>query len=261
MTRSDFPHPTETQFTVIRPDQSRQETAPFIHIDPAAFARTVCRACAELAREHAAGQTFGGRLQIGPDGLVGAPGPVVDEATDFADDLAALRHVAESWATSVRGAGRADRAARAVADALIDVGEVPDPLEFAREFRHALANREQQSRQRVASERAALGAHERALASQRRLRDELAARLARLDASIAGQEDAVGREETRRAALDQELRGLARLVNMFDDVGGLLTHRPGPIDAVDLAENDEPAPTRKARVSERIAAIGAMLSF
>lgn len=189
------------------------EVDPVADVSPARWALVVCAACDALALVHGSGRTYGGELEFDRIGLVGQTRPQRPGGRGIAADLAVLQARLRILADALRAADAPDRAIQVLADALADLGPVDSAIELGLRFRQALDDRSRQRQSRLKAEFETLEARRRALTSQRRLRAELSARLARLDASIAAQEAAVDRDAQRSKGLASERKALDGLMD------------------------------------------------
>lgn len=200
-------------------EQPRPDTRPLGRMTTAEWAATVLTACRTLAEAHAAGRTFAGRFDVSEGGVVGEAGPVLPGGGGQALDVRRMRHLIGVIAEAVRAGGDHSPTSVVVADALSALGPAETADALARALHRALESRTTRQRKRLAAEFEAVDARRRALVTQRRLRADLAARLARLDASISAQAAAVARDEDRVQMLTAEQRaldGLGELVGVED---------------------------------------------
>lgn len=217
----------------------RPDTRPLGRMTTAEWAAHVLTACRTLAELHAAGRTFGGRFDMTEDGVVGEAGPVLPGGGGQALDVRRMRHLVGVIAEAVRAGGDHSPTSVVVADALSALGPAETAEALARALHRALESRTTRQRKRLAAEFEAVEARRRALSTQRRLRADLAARLARLDASISAQAAAVARDEDRVQMLTAEQRaldGLGELVGVEDGEAAPTTgeaQRP-PVDESSL---------------------------
>jgi len=142
-----------------------------------------------------------------------------------------MQHLIEVIADAVRASSDHSPAAVVVSDALAELRPREDARSLARALRRALEARARKQRKRLDAEFDAIEARSRALSTQRRLRADLAARLARLDASIAAQAAAVSRDEDRTSMLHDEKRALDVLGGLVDGIDGMGTSLDEPIKA------------------------------
>ncbi len=192
-------------------DFPRPDTRPLGGMTTAEWAAHVLTACRTLAAAHAEGRTFGGRFDLDEQGVVGDSIPAAPGTDGLMLDVRRMRHLVGVIAEAVRAGGDHSPTSVVVADALSALGPAETADALARALNRALAGRTIKQRKRLAAEFEAVEARRRALATQRRLRADLAARLARLDASISAQAAAVARDEGRVQMLTAEQRALESL--------------------------------------------------
>ncbi len=200
-----------------------------------AWTQRLTAAVDDLVIAHARGETWRGHFGIGDRGLTNQPSPARSDA-ELDADVARLHALLTTAAAVVRQDATRAPAAIVVADALARLDAPTDAPALARALRRALYTRTRKRRARLDAEADAVEARRRALQSQRRLRADLAARLARLDASIAAQDAAVRRDEERAVNLDAERLDLD---GVFDRVD-VPSDAPPPAGAVRKVETSDP---------------------
>ncbi len=195
-------------------DFPKPETRPLGGMTPPEWAAHVLTACRSLAAAHRDERTFGGRFDLDEDGVVGSAYPAEAGTDGFVLDVRRMHHLVGVIAEAVRAGGDNSPTSMVVADALTEVKPAETANGLVRGLLRALASRTARQHKRLTAEFEAVEARKRALASQRRLRADLAARMARLDASISAQAAAVARDEDRVQMLGTERTSLDGLIEL-----------------------------------------------
>jgi len=195
-------------------DFPRPATRPLGGMDPSEWAAHVLMACRSLASSHAEGQTFDGRFDLDEQGVAGTSRAAAPGSDSLVVDVRRMHHLIGVLAEAVRAGADNSPTSMVVADALTEVKPADSAAALARGLLRALSARTVRQRKRLEAEFEAVDARRRALATQRRLRADLAARMARLDASISAQAAAVARDEDRVQMLAVERASLDDLIGL-----------------------------------------------
>lgn len=207
-------------------DFPRPDTRPLGGMDPPEWAAHVLKACRSLEAVHEDERTFEGRFDLDEDGVVGEPRSAAAGTDGFVLDVRRMHHLIGVIAEAVRAGSDNSPTSMVVADALTEVKPAESAVALTRGLIRALAARTTRQHKRLVAEFEAVDARRRALVTQRRLRADLAARMARLDASISAQAAAVARDEDRVQMLNQERKILDGLVELAELDGDSLDESP-----------------------------------
>lgn len=218
-------------------DFPRSDTRPLGGMDPPEWAAHVIKACRTLGEIHEDGRTFDGHFDLDETGVKGQARRADAGSDSLIVDLRRMHHLIGVIAEAVRAGSDHSPTSLVVADALAELKPAESAAALGRDLMRALGARTTRQHRRMEAEFEAVDARRRALATQRRLRADLAARLARLDASISAQAAAVARDEDRVNLLNTERKALDELMAL---VGAEPSSGPRSLEGAGSSV-DEPA--------------------